>query len=332
MSNLQLVHTNDTTIASDVALRELAARTAAKWQRAYLETGKVLYEVHVRKSETTGELVWKSWGYTSFYEYVEEELKIPQKSAQRMQRIFFRLNSPEDPLYNASQESKDRLLSIGFAKVSLLMEVVTDTTLDSWVAHASKLSCEALRQLMGAAKDQAFAAQRKQVSEGEDPFQKPASLRVSLKKPISAGEAKEEESTAETEIKSTLLQEVVPVAVPERKFIHFSLYPDQYDSVQEALKQASQISESDKQSHNLTLICDDFVMTNRLGKVNDQDTFFRYLEKIQRHFGVKLVAVDPNTHDVIYGMDTLYAAVAMLEKIGAAKAALKEEDDGGSEG
>lgn len=65
----------------------------------------------------------------------------------------------------------------------------------------------------------------------------------------------------------------------------FNLMPDQYDTVELALQRASEISESDKENHNLTMICMEYVSSNTHIKNIDD-----YLKQVEKALGVLLIA------------------------------------------
>lgn len=84
----------------------------------------------------------------------------------------------------------------------------------------------------------------------------------------------------------------------------FSLFPEQMDNVDAALKKAIEISKSDKEGHNLDLICTDFLATNAA-----YDDVREYLKKVESVTGIKLIGYDPKEKEIIYG-DTLLDEIA----------------------
>ena len=81
--------------------------------------------------------------------------------------------------------------------------------------------------------------------------------------------------------------------------------PDTQASVVDAaLKRAAQLSGSTKDGHNLTLISTDFLATNDFG-TSSGDAKLRYLAKIETLLGLRLIVVNPDGTQVIFGGETL---------------------------
>jgi hypothetical protein len=86
----------------------------------------------------------------------------------------------------------------------------------------------------------------------------------------------------------------------------FKLVHSQYDNVKAALERAGQLSKSKVRSHNLSLICLDFLTTNDFRKSDDPDQALRFLTaKFERILGKKLVVIDPDRWEIEYGLESL---------------------------
>jgi len=301
------------------AVRSDARQCASRIQKSFWDLGKILYNIHNAKDPSDQKTpVFIAWGFPDFYTYVEEELKIPEKTAQRMQRLYFRLNFD---LSDAAPESKEAFLSLGFSKVTLLLEVVTLKDLDAWVKEAAACTCAALRVKLEQAKKAHFLQQQAQLMRTEDaamdPFSEPAPVPANkqiAKLPKGSSAPREIPSLAPVEASGAGY-----VPTEEKKFKTFALYPEQLESVEAALEASMQISHSVHSSYNLSLICDDFLMTNRLGLPGDLKVMLHYLARVERHLGVRLVAVDANTSEVLYGLQALMDSVCLMEKLAAAQ-------------
>ena len=83
-------------------------------------------------------------------------------------------------------------------------------------------------------------------------------------------------------------------------FERFALADEQHENVVEALEAAAKLSGSTVKSHNLDLICTDFLANNEFSK--DRNTTRQsYLSKVEELLGVKILAVDAKTGDLVYG-------------------------------
>ena len=80
----------------------------------------------------------------------------------------------------------------------------------------------------------------------------------------------------------------------------FQLFPPQRQNVEAALAKASEVSKSDKEGHNLDLICSDFLANS--GAIQDANS---YLEQVGKLLGVRLVAYQESTQSVVFGEETL---------------------------
>ncbi len=85
--------------------------------------------------------------------------------------------------------------------------------------------------------------------------------------------------------------------------------------VDEALERSKQLSRSDKDGHNLALICTDFLATNSFGKKDDPDMLARYLFKIESLLGVRLIALDTKTSDLVYGKEAIKCLVDASDQV-----------------
>lgn len=79
----------------------------------------------------------------------------------------------------------------------------------------------------------------------------------------------------------------------------------QFKTVQAALMRAMALTRSDKLGHNLVMICIDFLATNDFVKPGHPERLARYLSKLEQALPIRIIAVDPTSGDVIFGMQTL---------------------------
>jgi hypothetical protein len=77
--------------------------------------------------------------------------------------------------------------------------------------------------------------------------------------------------------------------------------PGQYQIVEQALVRAAEISGSDRDGENLTMICTDFLATNDFGRPGDPAARARYLVRLATALGVRIVAVDGKTNELVFG-------------------------------
>jgi hypothetical protein len=260
-------------------LRRRAKELAGFLENGYMEMARILYQVYdtpVDGDRRRGAL-YTAWGYESFAEYAEKELQIDRKRAERLRRIYYVL---EVEMRGLDPALKQRVVNLGFCKVRELIRVLTVRNATQWIERAEGATYFTLQA--------AVTDERRRQGAGE----------AALAAESEEGEEPKEEGTEEP---------MVPLDMPEPLTREtFAFYPAQLANVQLALKHAAMLSHSDKKSHNFDLICTDFLASNDF-VAGEDDKRLRYIAKVERMLGLRLVAVDDNG-DVMYGLKTLELA------------------------
>lgn len=93
------------------------------------------------------------------------------------------------------------------------------------------------------------------------------------------------------------------------QFVH---EPECTELVEAGLARAAQLSGSSSRSHNLAVICQDFLATNRFGKSDDPQELERHIARLEIALGLHIVAFKPNWELVAgaHHIDALFAAVS----------------------
>ena len=262
-------------------LRRRAKELSAFLENGYMEMAQILYQVYdtpVDNDRRRGAL-YTAWGYESFAEYAEKELQIDRKRAERLRRIYYVL---EVEMRGLDPALKQRIVNLGFCKVRELIRVLTVRNAAQWVKQAESVTYFTLQA--------AVTDERRRLGAGD------AIL-----------EEGEKEGSADADASSEATEPMVPLDMPEPLTREtFAFYPAQLENVRLALKHAESLSHSDKKSHNFDLICTDFLASNDF-VAGESDKRLRYLAKVERMLGLRLVAVDDNG-DVLYGIKTLELA------------------------
>ncbi len=202
------------------SIRKEARDLAIRVNTSYMDLARVLYEIYDRPVDNQPDKgpLFKYWGYATFDSYVEEELGLHPKTAQRLRKTWFRIEIE----LKLDQDTRNRLINLGFAKARELARVITRENVDEWIRRAEELShtrlVEAVQQYLVALED-------------------------------AQGEGKKEGDVG--------LPNVEPLYSE-----NFKLYPEQSNNVKRALERAKQISNSEKKGHNLDLISTYFLATN----------------------------------------------------------------------
>jgi hypothetical protein len=293
-------------------VRDEARSLAGKLDEGYMELAKLLYTIWDTPidGDPKNGPVFTQWGYVSFADYVEQELGIHRKKAQRLKAVWYglevRLKDSLDPAL------KKRIIALGFSKVRELVGQLTARNAEKWVEKAEELSypklCIAVRKYRED-REQMVAehtANREAIIEaGGDPD---ADLNGEGGDGGDGGDGLPE--AVDSVIGEPLVRDEPPEPeVPDGDFSdlvreNFNLYPDQHDTVKEALAIAQKLSNSTVKSNNLHLVCLDFVATNGEGKTTAAQRMKR-LVQLGKSYGLDLVILDEG--DVVFGLDNLQA-------------------------
>lgn len=300
-------------------VRSEAKRLAESIETTYMELAEILYRIdhtHV-DNDPKKPPVYTLWGYLSFKDWAQAELGIHHRKAESLRRIYYRVNVE---LTNLDVTLKKRLLNLGWSKVRELVRpgILTLTTAKDWVDMAEKENFSTVEratiEYLSMRED--LELQKEIRAEG-DPI---AASNVTQAELDRANDRTLDgiQPTQSTTFDSTTVEEREIHKVmglgqwgeSKRLFNkRFAFYPDQLETVKIALQRAQEISSSNSSSHNLSLICLDFLSNNDFAK-SSQEQKLRFIAKMERLIGYKLVAVDPATKDVLYGISALELAAS----------------------
>lgn len=256
-------------------MRRRAKELVQTLDTGYMELASILYKVWDTPidGDRTKPAVYTLWGFPTYFAYAEQELGLDPRKAARLRLIYEVLEHQMD---SVDPIIKQRLVNLGYAKMRELIRVLTPRNATHWVDEGERLGWRQLQKAI-TAESTRLQLLEAQAAAGEGPGASEA---------VDAGPVR----TSDDEIASREI---------------FSLYPAQLVNVRLALEKAKSLSLSDVKSHNLDLICTDFLASNDFMK-DDLDKRLRYIAKIERGMGgLKLVAIDPKAGEVVYGYDAL---------------------------
>lgn len=280
-------------------IRARAKELVETIERSFMELGEILFQVWdtPEDGDRANPPCWMKWGFKSFRDYAEQELGIHYKRAERLRYIFYRI---EVELEGMDPKIKKRLINLGESKVRELCRpgVLTLTNVAGLVEKAENQNYQtttAMVQKLLAAKE-AKEIEAEVVKKGD---------------PVAKSNKLAEEKTEE-ELEEEAAEEGAPPAAKELDWDNpdhfkskmFTFTASQLETVNMALKRASELSNSKSGGHNLSLICLDFVAGNDFTKASEEQKL-RYVAKMEKLLGYKFVVVDPKTKDVLFGLGTL---------------------------
>jgi hypothetical protein len=239
--------------------------------------------------------VFTSWGFKTFRDYAEQELNLHYKKAESIRGIWY---WREIELESIDPAIGKRLDALEWTKLRVLKRIVTLSNAKHWVERAENMNYQTLE-----------AAVKKAIDRAED-----AAIEAAVRKkgdPIEKSNKLAADKT-EDELEEEEAEESAPPAQKEYDWDHpdyftsksFAFLPDQLETVKQALKRASELSNSPSGGVNLALICLDYLATNDFMKASEEQRL-RYVAKLEKLLSYKLIVVDPKTKDVLYGLGTL---------------------------
>lgn len=335
MTNLSVIRSDETPnymAEADVGSRSWAGRIrhrarilAEQVETGYLELGEILYRIYdapVDGDPQNGSILSK-WGYNSIGEYAEKELSLHYKKAQRLVRIFYRVEVELDGL-GKNPELKKRFIRLGWSKARELVRVLTRENMEEWITRAETMNYTTLVEVI---KRTIQIEQAKQIQADlaaqPDPVAQSNALPPAPSTPAPAA------LPPPASIRHASPLPAQPVARPRgdydekpddfvnKKWVNkvFQLESSQAETVNLALKRAQDLAGSSDKSPStlISLICLDFLSgADWSGASIDQK--LRFLAKIEKSVGLRMVVVDEN-NEVVYGLRAL-ADAAQAAKAG----------------
>lgn len=163
---------------------------------------------------------------------------------------------------------------MGWTKARCLMKIVTAENAGEWKNRLAGKTVKEIEEILEAARNQ----------------------------PVGGGSSGEGSGGGDGSGSGSAEREKV---VPKK----FALYPAQLENIERALNRASEITESDKEGHNLDMICLEFLTTN----TNLEDKI-DYLKQVEKIIGYSLYVYDESKDVVIYGQEFMDRLTAKYEE------------------
>lgn len=283
-------------------IRREAKDLAGRVDTDYIKLAQKLYQIYDTPvdGDEKNSAIWTKWGYSSYASYVQEELGIHKKRAQRLKRIWHCTETLKEE--GLDEGVRQRLIELGFSKIRELVRVVNVKNAEKWVTKAEELSYPHLTQVVRDTLDIAEKRDRAVRETGRD--------RMTDAENAEPGEGTEDsgepsEVSFEEETEADVMVPDADISADDMKRLNFMAYADQADTINDALERAAQISGSSIKTNNLALICMDFIATNDFAKATTNQKL-RFIAKLEQSLGYKLVAFDGE--DVVYGIGTLKSA------------------------
>lgn len=290
-------------------IRHRAKVLAEQVETGYLELGEILYRIYDAPLDGLphGGSVLRKWGYQNIGEYAEKELNLHYKKAQRLLRIFYRveveLNGFDNP------ELKKRFIRLGWSKARELVRILTKENAEEWITRAEAMNyTTTLEVVKRAAQIDEAKRIKADIAKQPDPIEE--SNRVSEELPDAPV------SAAPTARPVGDYGDTESGAFIDRKWVSkvFQLEATQAETVNLALKRAQDLAGNIRKSPStlLSLICLDF-LSSADWRGNDLDSKLRFLAKIEKSLGLRMVVVD-DTDQVVYGLGALQAAAQQAKR------------------
>lgn len=294
-------------------IRQRAKVLAEQVESGYLELGEILYRIYDApvNGDPNGGSVLTKWGYTSIGEYAEKELSLHHKKAQRLVRIFYRVDVELNGFDNP--DLKRRFIRLGWSKARELVRILTKENAQEWIGKAEESNYTTVVELV-----KREAARQEALLIKADLAKQPDPIALSNEVPDHTALAPAPASApAQANASAPATQRELGDYAPEpAKWVNkvFQLESSQAETVNLALKRAQDLAGNLKKSPStlLSLICLDF-LSGADWRGGDLESKLRFLAKIERSLGLRLVVVD-DSDQVVYGLKALSAAAKAMRE------------------
>ncbi len=309
-------------------LRLQGKRIVKALDEGYFTTAGVLHELATRKTEN-GNLAWQVWGYKSLADAVWGEFSLKPDRATRFINLYKKVHielESIDPLL------RGKLIALGFSKLSVLCQVLKPKNAQVWAEYGAKPGVTFI-EFHNRVRE-AAALMR------EDATRKLAEAKLEKKEAQDTNTDPDDDSGPETSTSSSEMgassEEApgVPTEMKERyKRRGFSFTDESWELVDGAIERMRQVTMSDIDGYNLSLICLQYMANADYGKKDDYDRALRqYMQLLESKMKVKLVVIDPRKAEIVYGSTSLREfstagpSASLLEAMEAEAAEADAED------
>jgi hypothetical protein len=296
-------------------VRRRAKQLTEDLDTGYMELAQILYEVWDTPMDNDPNKgpIYKQWGFDSFTQWAHEDLNLQPRKAQRLRAIWYTL---EVELKGMDPDVKARIIALGISKARELVRILDVDNAQGWVEVAEKSSYPVLcasiakaKQAADIAKAQAAVKAKQEAEEAAEQAELDDSEKEEPELEAVGGNAQVDQASPDFGVPDPPEKEgpqpPQPVAAPgepeQMEFLHFALYPEQYLNVQLALRKSGEMTGSDKKSHNLDMICTDFLANNDIVPSNMAENRMRFMRRMEQVFGIKIIALDLVNDEVVYG-------------------------------
>lgn len=301
-------------------IRHRARVLAEQVETGYLELGEILYRIYdapVDGDPKNGSVLAK-WGYNNIGEFAEKELSLHYKKAQRLVRIFYRVEVELNGL-GQNPELKKRFIRLGWSKARELVRVLTTENMVEWIDRAETVNYTTLVEIIKrtVAMEQARQIQA-DIARQPDPIaasnEVPAGLLPTETSPEESDASPRKVAATPPAVQKTRpvgdYADVTSDAFVDRKWVSkvFQLESEQAETVNLALKRAQELVGHDTKAPStlISLICLEFLSGADWSGASVEQRL-RFLSKIEKTIGLRLVVVDDDD-EVVYGLGALAAA------------------------
>jgi hypothetical protein len=268
-------------------VRSRAKSLAKDVENQYMALGELLYKVYDTPigGDPKNGPVYKDWGYKSFSDYAEQELGLEKKRAEKLRSIWFHLKVR---LSSLSDALRSQLVALGYSKMREIVRVLDLDSAQWWVDRAPLMNYQTVAATVRKVADMRENANiEAEVRRGGDPVAQSNELAGA------DGEARSESYWSP----------------PEQENLYNKRYvfnAEQLETVKLALERASELTRSKAGGYNLSLICLDFLANNDFSQAKLEQRL-RFVAKLEKQLQLRLVAIDPETSEVLYGLSALEA-------------------------
>jgi hypothetical protein len=261
--------------------------------------GEILYRVYDTPidGDPRNGPIYKAWGFNSFADYAERELGLHRKKAEQLRGIWYHI---EIQLARLEKPVREQLFALGFSKLREIKRVLDIDNAKWWAERAPTMNYQTVLDTVSKVRDaRENASIESAIRAGGDPVKQSNDLdrdpNWHLHPVADTGPRPESYWT--------------PPETEEQFNKRFVFNAEQLETVKLAIQRAAELSNSKSSGKNISLICLDFLSNNDFSSAKMEQRL-RFVAKMEKLLGLRLVAVDPDMNEVLYGLSTLQALAA----------------------
>lgn len=276
-------------------MRENARALVARIDTGFMELGKLIYLIFTARKDPSLPALWVEWGYKDWDDYCARELAMSGRKADYLKSIYHKL---EVDLVGVRAEVRAAFYALGWNKCRLLIRVITERNILEWLEKGRDATGVQLELMVQDYSKELAAYKERQERAGWDTIENDPAAKE--KRQLSESAADNFDPPEELTPRLDEAPPKIPEVVDLVKKV-FMLHGEQEKVLDSALRRAGVATGSSKDSERLTVICEEYLANADM--LRGARAKVEILTRLARIMNVRVAIVEPETMDVIHGMD-----------------------------